>query len=688
MTPRDLSWRALPGRARVYVACVIASGAVLQVALWPREISQPLLFAVLLVASCLTSAWKVSLPIPVASSSTLSVSYAADLAALLLLGPRPAMAIAVAGALTQCTVNVRHPYPAYRTVFSVAAEAVTMAATGVVYVACGGGAGPLTDLLALARPLVACIATYFVVNTGLVAAAIALSSGRSVWGVWRHDFLWSGVSFIVAGTAGAGAAVVIGGGHYWLAILMLAPIYLTYRTYRIFVGRLDDQTRHVEETRRLHEEAVAALQQARDAERMLAAEKERLAAALAQMTRLEHARLQLLEREQAARAAAEEANRLKDEFLATVSHELRTPLNAILGWADMLRSGAVSDVRRERAFAAIYGSAKRQAQLIEELLDVARIMSGKLRLERGVVHVDDVIEGALEIVQPAADAKNIDVVLESLCSRAAIDGDSVRLQQIVWNLLSNAVKFTPNGGRIRLAVRQAGEFVELVVSDNGPGISKDFLPYVFEPFRQEDGSVTRAHGGLGLGLSIVKHVVELHGGTVEAQSDGAGATFTVRLPAIAVPEPPPGPAPLADSSIHAGGADRHSPLAGLTVLVVDDDEESRDVIAAYLESHQAATVCAACTDEALALIEHADVDILLADVAMPGEDGYALIRRLRAHPRAASIPAAALTAFARDEDRQRALDAGFDVHLAKPVDTQSLFEAVASLAFQRLTVRS
>ena len=370
-TRRDgLAWSEQRRAVRVYVGAVTAAGAVALIIFLPVSYPRPLLFASLLALACVTSSWKVNLPIALSSGSTLSVSYAADLMALLVLGPRHALAIAVAGAWTQCTYKVRRRYPLYRSIFSAAAEAITMAATGLAYARLGGAATP-RDLVPLAGPLVGAIATYFLVNTGLVAGAIALSTGRPLWRVWRDDFLWSGSSFMVAGSAGAMAAVVLNRGEQWIAIVMFAPIYLTYRTYRIFVGRLEDEQRHAAETAKLHADAVDALSQAREAERALATEKERLAVALAEMTRLQQLRNQLLEREQSARAAAEQANRLKDQFLAIVSHELRTPLNAVLGWADMLRRGTLDEAKRTRATVAIYDGARRQSQLIEDLLDVA-----------------------------------------------------------------------------------------------------------------------------------------------------------------------------------------------------------------------------------------------------------------------------------------------------------------------------
>jgi signal transduction histidine kinase/ActR/RegA family two-component response regulator len=673
--PNPLAWNTLPRKAQLYVAAVIGAGAALFVFSIPLSYPQPYLFLFLLTLSCVTSAWKVTLPLSLLSGSTLSVSYAADLTALLLLGPRPAVVVAVAGALMQGTVNVRQRYPAYRNAFNMAEEALTMVATGVAYVALGGAVGP-TEFGSIAKPVVGAIGTYFFVNTALIAGAIALSTGRTWWQVWRQEFLWTASSFMVAGSAGALAAIVIQRGEHWLALLMIAPVYLTYRTYHIVVGRLEDQKRHVAETQELHAEALGALQQALTAERALADEKERLAVALADMTRLEDARNQLLEREHAARASAEEANRLKDEFLAVVSHELRTPLNAILGWADLLRTGKLDESKRGRASQAIFDSAKRQSQLIDELLDVARIMSGKLRLERSPVDLADIARAAIEVVQPAIEAKQITIVVDAPESMGTVYGDSARLQQVAWNLLSNAVKFTPEGGTVRVALRTRDNAAEMIIADSGQGIPSEFLPSVFEPFRQADGSTTRPHSGLGLGLSIVKHLVEAHGGTVTADSlgEGQGAAFTVRLPSIAASAPRPAEA------LQSGHLETEVSLAGLRVLVVDDDNESRHVLTAHLESSGATVLAASSAAEALDILQRERVSVLLADIAMPGEDGYSLIRKLRAlDAAAASVPAAALTAFAREEDRQQAFRAGFQLHLAKPIDAGSLIAAVATL---------
>jgi signal transduction histidine kinase/ActR/RegA family two-component response regulator len=677
-------WRSLSLAAQVYVATIILAGTAVLVMFFPRTLPQPVLFLVLTWFAGLTSVWKVNLPIPVTNGSTLSVSYAANLMSLLLLGPRHAVLIALAGALIQCRYKAKQLYPVYRTVFSSAAAVITMSATGAVY-GWLGGVTPI-ESFAPARPFVGAIATYFLLNTGLIAGAIALSSRRAPMQTWRQDFLWSGASFMVAGTAGALAALVVQRGEHWKAVLLVAPIYLTYRTYELFAGRLDDQKRHTEEIQRLHSETVAALGQTRAAERALAEEKERLAVALAEMTRLEEHRNQLLEREQAARASAEDANRLKDQFLAIVSHELRTPLNSILGWGEMLSTGSIEPSLRDRALRGIRQSARRQAHLIDDLLDVARITTGKMRLERAFIDLRDVVRDALLAAQPSANEKNIRIGFDADPWIRKVFGDAARLQQVASNLISNALKFTPEGGVVHVRLRRAGNNVEMIVTDTGQGIAPEFLSSVFDVFRQADGSTTRMHSGLGLGLSIVKSLVEAHNGTVTVHSagHGRGATFVVRLP-IALPEE----SLEATSSDATAIAERRGQplpsLEGISVLVVDDDEQSRDVVAAQLKGCGAAVVTAASAAQAFDMLQREDIGVLLADIGMPDEDGYTLIRRVRAMstPGTASIPAAALTAFARDEDRQQALNAGYQLHLPKPLDASSLISAVATLGRMR-----
>ena len=678
-SPSGPGWSALAIAARAYIALVVIGGGATLVyfSQQPAPAAGP--FLVLLACACLMSAWKVALPISVANGSTLSLADAANVMSLLLLGPHAAVVIVVGGVLTQCVYRPRQRYPAYRTVFSMAAAALTMAASAAAYTSLGGVRAPATIAAVLDKPLVGALAAYFVVNTTLIAGAIALSTNRTFLQIWRDDFLWSAASFMVAGSAGALGAVVVAQGEHWKTILLLGPIYVTYRTYEAFVGRLDFEQRHTEQMRLLHQETVAALRQAREAERALADEKERLAGAITEMMHLEELQQQLLDREQAARQSAEAANRLKDQFLAVVSHELRTPLNAILGWADMLCRRALDAPVRERAARTIRDSAKRQAQLIDDLLDVARISSGKLRLDKAIVDLRDVVLDAVQVLQPGADLKGITLTVEMTDAIDTVYGDASRLQQVAWNLLSNAVKFTPEGGTVRVRLRQVRSAVELSVSDTGQGITPEFLPSVFEPFRQADASSTRIHPGLGLGLSIVKSLVEAHSGTIEAQSggEGCGATFIVRLPAVfSAPDSIP-----AFPSMAASGSASDQSLDGISVLVVDDDRSSLDVVVAHLQHCGAHVITAGSAPDAREIVEKERVDVLLADIGMPGEDGYSLIRRIRTSDigSTARIPAAALTALARREDRQQALQAGFQLHLTKPVDPRSLVAAVTRL---------
>jgi PAS domain S-box-containing protein len=378
----------------------------------------------------------------------------------------------------------------------------------------------------------------------------------------------------------------------------------------------------------------------------------------------------------------ENANRTKDEFLATVSHELRTPLNAILGWVRMLRVGGLAPEKKERALETIERNANAQAQLIEDLLDVSRIISGKMRLDVGAVDVAMVIDNALEAVRPAAQAKG--VLLQHTPDAAAgpVLGDAHRLQQVVWNLLTNAVKFTPSGGAVEVAVHQRQAFVEIVVGDNGQGIALEFLPSVFERFRQADGTTTRKYGGLGLGLAIVRHLVELHGGAVKVESrgPGLGATFTVCLPlwsscATALDRPP------AVQTTIAPGFQPSAVLQGLSILVLDDEPDAREVLSEILNSCGARVSTAASAGEALRVIAAHNPQLIVSDIGMPDEDGYVFIRKLRAIPesRGGRTPAIALTAYTRFEDRTKALVAGFNMHVAKPVEPTELIAALSSL---------
>ncbi len=379
-----------------------------------------------------------------------------------------------------------------------------------------------------------------------------------------------------------------------------------------------------------------------------------------------------------ARADAEAANRMKDEFLATLSHELRTPLNAIVGWSRILRRGRPDGGMLLEGLETIERNSKMQVQLIEDLLDLSRIISGKLRLDVQNVNLVEVIDSAVATVRPAAEAKEIRLhsVLDPLAG--PVTGDPARLQQVVWNLLSNAVKFTPRGGQVQIVLERVNSHVEVSVSDTGMGIPPEFLPHVFERFRQADGSTTRRHGGLGLGLSIVRQLVEMHGGSVRAKSpgEGRGATFSVSLPVSAAHGHDARPRQTPQPDLVPAAAS----LAGVNVMVVDDENDARDLIHRILSQSRAVVTTAASVAEALTLMERHAFDVLLSDIGMPEQDGYELIRRVRERGlNGRTLPAVALTAFARPEDRRRALLAGFQVHVPKPVDPDELVAVVATL---------
>jgi hypothetical protein len=399
--------------------------------------------------------------------------------------------------------------------------------------------------------------------------------------------------------------------------------------------------------------------------------------------RSEQARIDLLAQEREARAEAQSANRMKDEFLATVSHELRTPLTAILGWARIIRGGKLDPARFMRGLDVIERNGRAQAAIIDDILDVSRIITGKLRLELDAIDLPAVVQAAMDTVRPAADAKNIRLQWKSELPSQRYSGDPDRLQQIVWNLLSNAIKFTPKDGHVEVVTVQINSHLEIRVTDSGQGIHRDFLPHVFDRFRQADGTSTRRHGGLGLGLAIVRHLVELHGGTVEVDSpgEGLGATFTVRLPVRAVQVVPREPREEIPSFAAAAGLHPQE-LANLTVLVVDDDPDARELIATVLEQAGARTLTAGGAESALDLLVREHPDILLSDIGMSGADGYALMRQVRAltPEQGGNIPAAALTAYSRAEDARQALASGFQRHVSKPVEPETLITQVAALA--------
>lgn len=407
--------------------------------------------------------------------------------------------------------------------------------------------------------------------------------------------------------------------------------------------------------------------------------------------RSEVERERLLASAQSAQLEAEQANRLKDEFLATASHELRTPLNAVVGWSRMLRGGKLDQETSARALEAIERNAHLQTKLIEDLLDISRIITGKLNLDRRPIEMAYVVNDAVNTVRPAAEAKNITIETSFDLETGPVLGDANRLQQVVWNLLSNAAKFTPRNGHVDVALRKVDSQIEISVRDSGEGINPDFLPYVFERFRQADGTTTRKHGGLGLGLAIVRHLVELHGGTVKAHSDGLGrgALFSLRLPILGIrtgasSANSAGVFALTDAIVKEGLRIERSPkLGGVRVLIVDDDLDTRQLLEAVLIQCEAEVATVASAAEALQEIGRQKPDVLVSDLGMPDQDGYELIKKVREMEAAQNdiaTPALALTAYAKAEDRVRSLAAGYQVHLSKPVEPAEFLLVVANLA--------
>jgi signal transduction histidine kinase/CheY-like chemotaxis protein len=380
----------------------------------------------------------------------------------------------------------------------------------------------------------------------------------------------------------------------------------------------------------------------------------------------------------------QEASRIKDDFLASLSHELRTPLNAILGYSRMLRSGIVAPDKKQKAIDTIERNATSLTQIVEDVLDISRIVSGKLRLNVQAVEFPEIVRSAMDAIAPAADAKGVRIETVLDPHAAPISGDPERLQQILWNLLSNAVKFTSRGGRVQVRLERVNSHVEVSVSDTGIGISPDFLPHVFERFRQADSGIARGRGGLGLGLPIARQLTEMHGGTIEVSSGGVGkgATFRVKIPLMILhpmPEQLPRVHPRSDASTRKVGV---TDLEGVHVLAVDDEPDALSLLSEALEAAGARVTTAKNAQEALTRLDLEVPDVVVADLGMPQMDGFGFINRLRRHvnPRVREVPAAALTAYARSEDRMKALRAGFQIHLAKPIDPAELVTTIAALA--------
>jgi signal transduction histidine kinase/ActR/RegA family two-component response regulator len=497
----------------------------------------------------------------------------------------------------------------------------------------------------------------YVANTVLIAIEKSSKIKESVWNTWRTYYLWTSVTYF-AGASAAGIIAILMSIYGFYAVVATVPIILiicfTYQTYLKNIENSVAQT----DAARLHVQELSRY--------------------IGELQRSEEAREQLLLRAERARAEAEAANRIKDEFLATLSHELRTPLTSLLGWSSVLRESRRDEKVLAQGLDAIDRNARVQAQLIDDLLDVSRIVSGKLNLDVRPLDVCSVTRAAIAVVQPAADAKGITLDYWAQPGLGAISADSARLQQIVWNLLSNAVKFTPQGGRINVRVQRDGPNIKVTVNDTGQGIDPEFLPRVFDRFRQADSSTTRSFGGLGLGLAIVRHLVELHGGTVSADSDGAGkgATFSASFPLLTDRAQPI--AVMSGSEILT---DYHS-LDGLRVLLVDDERETREIISTVVERTGAEVKACTSAREALSALVEWRPHVILSDIAMPDEDGYSFIGRVRslANDEGGDTPAAALTAYARDEDRKQALAAGYQMHIAKPIAAGALVTMIAKLA--------
>ena len=403
---------------------------------------------------------------------------------------------------------------------------------------------------------------------------------------------------------------------------------------------------------------------------------------IAERKQAEEERAQLLVREQSARADAEIANRTKDEFLAILSHELRTPLSAILGWSHLVRTGKLDEGQMSRAFETIERNARSQSQLIDDLLDVSRIITGKLEIELRAVNLCSVIDAAIDAVRPTFEAKAIEFETVMEPSNCLVQGDATRLQQIFWNLFSNSIKFTPQGGEVRIEVKRSASQVRVSISDTGVGISAEFIPYIFDRFRQADGSTTRTHGGWGLGLAIVKHLIQLHVGNVEVESEGKnkGSTFTVILPlAPASAEEDTKNAEVSEQESNGQPFGAAKILEGLRILVVDDELDSRELVSAILTRCGSEVRCSESAADAMQTFKEWQPDVVISDIGMPVEDGYSFIKRLRKlrTKRAKQIPVVALTAYVNRQDKARALAAGFQAHIAKPVEPEALVKLIA-----------
>lgn len=500
----------------------------------------------------------------------------------------------------------------------------------------------------------------FVANSGLIAVEKSYKIRESVWHTWKTYYLWTSVTYF-AGAAAAGIIANLINTYGFYAVVATFPIIvIIYFTYQTYLKNIEASTAKIEVARRHVEE---------------------LSGYVTELQRSEEAREQLLVRAEKARSEAEAANQIKDEFLATLSHELRTPLTSLLGWSSILRQLEHDPVLLKQGLEAIERNARTQARLIDDLLDVSRIVLGKLHLNVQPTDFSSVIQAAINVIRPAAEAKVIYLEYRHQPGIATISGDSARLQQIVWNLLSNAVKFTPQHGHIEVTLERGNSHAKLKVTDTGQGIDPEFLPRVFDRFRQADSSTTRNYGGLGLGLAIVRHLVELHGGSVSADSAGRGkgSTFSATFPVIEERSVPLSPTLSGETLRHDLQAQA---LDGLRVLLVDDEADARQLIGAVIARTGAEVKACESPDEALQVLAEWRPDVLMSDIAMPDEDGYSFIGKVRSLPpeKGGETPAAAFTAYAREEDRKRALAAGYQMHITKPVSSGQLVAKIAELA--------
>ncbi|HEX7955612.1 MAG TPA: ATP-binding protein [Pyrinomonadaceae bacterium] len=637
--------------ARPFMWAVVALGtAALVFSGWSLPVAQlDLRFLLLGLLVCVSSHVAVRIP---RVSGRITVSDTLVFLTLLLYGGAAAVMLS---ALEGVYASLRISRKPLTILFNSAVLALSTFLTAAALLALFGAAdlaGVDYTAYSLAGIFVMALVQY-VTNTGLIAFEKALKLGERFWPTWKTYYLWTSVTYLAgASAAGVTARLVQTVGFY--AVLTTVPIIaIIYFTYLTYLKNIEVSEAHVGELSRYLEEL-----------RLAESERERI-----------------LLREKAARAEAEAANRVKDEFLSTLSHELRTPLTSIIGWTSLMRAGQVKGDVQTQALETIERNARVQSRLIDDLLDLSRIISGKLLLEAREVDLARVVADSIDVVRPAANARNIRLRYECEPGAHLVSGDSARLQQVAWNLLSNAVKFTPERGEVCVRLGREGERARLTVSDTGKGIPAEFLPHVFDRFRQADSATTRAYGGLGLGLAIVRHLVELHGGSVHAESEGEGrgSTFSVTFPlaqasACAVARP--------EREVRAGV--RVEGLAGVRVLVVDDESDTRRLISTVIAQSGAEVSACASAGEALEKLKTWRPDVLMSDIGMPGEDGYALIQQVRALPaeRGGRTPAAALTAYARDEDRRRALAAGYQLHISKPFSPGDLLAAVADLQAQ------